>query len=364
MVTAEELVVAIRSEGVGKTQDQLEGVEQSMEDTADSAGESAEELEGFSERFAGAMSAAVAALAVGAAGLLSQVPVLGELFGGLAAVVSALAFQMDGVLRPVLTPVTNALFELANAVFEADGIIGDIIGVLATVASVLAVVGFAAAKLGVTWGAVTAAASTVASVLGTIAAVVAGVIGGISALTAALVAAVVAIVAFAAAYLTNWRGVRDKTNAIIGQIIDFVVSGFKKFGTMALKALGGFVDQGVRAFNEFAAAVSEWAAGLAEDAFEWGKNLIENFIRGIRAIIGRLRGFLSDLGEIGANVGIDIPDLGSLGGGGGGGSGGGGNGRLPFRGGNTTATGAQIDGRQLSESTGRYRADPSRRRGQ
>jgi uncharacterized membrane protein YgcG len=360
-VTAEELVVAIRSENVGETVEDLENVERSMDDTAESAGDSAEQLEGFSERFAGAMSAAVAALAVGAAGLLSQVPVLGEAFGGLAALVSAIAFQMDGVLRPVLTPITNQFYEWANAIFEADGVLGDIIGVLATVASILAIVGVAAVKLGVTWGAVTAAAGTVASVLATVAGVVGTVIGAIVSLPAAIAVAIAAIVAFAAAYLTNWRGTRDKTNKIIGEIIDFVVSGFKKFGTMALKALGGFVDQGVRAFNEFAAAVSEWAAGLAEDAFEWGKNLIENFIRGIRAIIGRLRGFLSDLGEIGASVGIDIPDLGSLGGGGGGG--GGGSGRLPFRGGGTGTGGAQIDGRQLTESTGRYRSDPGRRRG-
>ena len=43
MVTAEELTVAIRSEGVGETQDDLEGVESAMEDTADSAGNAADE---------------------------------------------------------------------------------------------------------------------------------------------------------------------------------------------------------------------------------------------------------------------------------------------------------------------------------
>ena len=67
MVTAEELVVSITSDGTQETQDDLEGVEGAMEDTADSAGDSAEELEGFSQRFQGALSAAVAGLAVGAA---------------------------------------------------------------------------------------------------------------------------------------------------------------------------------------------------------------------------------------------------------------------------------------------------------
>ena len=64
MVTAEELTVAIRSEGVSETQGDLEGVESAMEDTADSAGTAADDLEGFSRRFQGAMSAAIAGLAV------------------------------------------------------------------------------------------------------------------------------------------------------------------------------------------------------------------------------------------------------------------------------------------------------------
>jgi hypothetical protein len=361
-VTAEELVVAIRSENVGETVDDLENVERSMEDTAESAGDSAEQLEGFSERFRGAMAAAVAALTLGVAGLASSIPVVGELFAGLGAILDALLFQVDQLARQMgVDGLSTAAFELAGAIYELDGAAGDLVGawtVLATVvtSALAGLAAYAVQTLGVV-----GALSALGGVLKAAAVAIGGFIAGLSAATVAIAAAIAAVVAFAAAYITNFRGVRDKTNAIIGQIIDFVVSGFKKFGTMALKALGGFVDQGVRAFNEFAAAVSEWAAGLAEDAFEWGKNLIENFIRGIRAIIGRLRGFLSDLGEIGASVGIDIPDLGSLGGGGGGG--GGGSGRLPFRGGGTGTGGAQIDGRQLTESTGRYRSDPGRRRG-
>jgi uncharacterized membrane protein len=339
----------------------LEGVEDAMNETAESAGESAEELEGFSERFAGAMSAAVAALAVGAAGLLSQVPVLGEAFSGLAAIVQALAFQMDGVLRPVLTPVTNAFFELADAIFEADGILGAIIGTVTTIVSILAVAIPAIAAIGSQLGVWASVGAGVVAILGKIAAVVAGVAGAIVSLPAAIAVAIAAILAFAAAYLTNWRGTRDKTNAIIGQIVDIVTEGFNSLASQAIEGLVSFSTDVAQFFIDLANGLSEWASDLASDAREWGKTLIENIIAGIRSAIGRLQNWLGDLQDVGATVGIDIPDLGGLGGGGGGG-GGGGSGRLPFRG-SGTASGAQIDGRQLTESTGRYRSDPGRRRG-
>ena len=115
MVTAEELTVAIRSEGVSETQDDLEGVESAMEDTADSAGTAADDLEGFSQRFQGAMSAAIAGLAVGVAGLAASVPVVGELFAGFGAILEALLFQVDRLARSLgVGGLTDSLFDIAD----------------------------------------------------------------------------------------------------------------------------------------------------------------------------------------------------------------------------------------------------------
>ena len=337
MVTAEELTVAIRSEGVSETQDDLEGVESAMEDTADSAGTAADDLEGFSQRFQGAMSAAVAALAVAAAGLLSQVPVLGELMAGLFAIVEAVAFQMDGVLRPVLSPLTDAFFDLANAIFEADGIAGDIIGVLGTIASIAAIVGAAMLKFGVSVGAVTAKFAPLIGVVKTVGSILAGLVAGITAVAAAKAILIGAAIALAAALIFNIGGARDKLGEILSDIFGFFVG--------------------------LAGDLSEWAGDLASDAFTWGRNLIDRFIDGIRAAIGRLRDFLGDLRDIGANVGISVPDLGGLGGGGGG-NGGGASSRPRFGAATSGGSGGQqIDGRQITESTGRYRSDPSNRRG-
>ena len=363
MVTAEELVVSITSDGTQETQDDLEGVEGAMEDTADSAGNSAEELEGFSKRFSGAMSAAVAALAVGAAGLLSQVPVIGELMSGLFAVVEALAFQMDSVLRPSLSGVTDFFFDVANSIFEAEGAMGTIIGVGTTLASILSVVGLVALKLGVSFSAIASTAATAIGVLKTVGTVIAGLVASIGAVVAAKALLVAAVVGFAAAYLTNWRGVRDSTNDIVGSIIDTVVGGFTSLVSGALDALSDF-GPGVRsALSDLAARFTSWAGDLASDAFNWGRNLIDRFIAGIRAAIDRLRDLLDGLRDIGATVGVSLPDTSGVGGGG---SGGGSSGRPRFGaggGGGASTGGQQIDGRQISESTGRYRSDPGRRRG-
>lgn len=385
MVTAEELVVAVRDEGIGETRSNLEGVEQQMEETADSAGESAEQLEGFSERFAGAMSAAVAALAVGAAGLLSQVPVLGEAFGGLAAIVQALAFQMDGVLRPVLTPLTNLFYAIADAIFNADGALGGLIGVITTIVSLAAVLIPAAAAIGAQLGVWASTAAGVIAILGKIVAVIGSVVAAIASLPAAVVVAIAAILAIATALIFNIGGARDKLASIIGDIWNFFTDLGGKLVSWAsdvagdawdwgrgiiqgiLNGLESLADTVVEGFVNLASGLAEWASGLADSAFEWGKSVIRGFIRGIKELLSEAGGWLD---EVGGAVGIDIPDAGGapeLGraagaavGGGAGAALGGLAGSLFSRDG---GGGAQIDGRALSESTGRYRSDPARRRG-
>jgi len=92
---------------------------------------------------------------------------------------------------------------------------------------------------------------------------------------------------------------------------------------------------------------------LAEDAKEWGSDIIDNVIQGMQDELGDLRDFVDSIEVFGFSLGgVD--------------------------GGTNTTTntteptrrqerlfsgrGTTLDGRQLSESTGRYRADPSRRR--
>jgi phage-related minor tail protein len=349
-----------------------------MEETADSAGESADELEGFSEQFSGAMGGAVAALAVGATGLLEQVPVLGELFGGLTAIVEALAFQMDGVLRPVLSPLTELFFKVSGAIFNADGVIGSLIGGVTSIVALLGVAIPAIAKVGALLGVWASTGAGVVSILGSIASVILGVAGTIISLPAILVAALVAIVAFAAAYLTNWRGTRDKTKQFVGEIFDFVVGGFTSFASDALEVVSDFAVDVRDWFLGLVSDIGDFARDLANRAQEWGANLILGFIKGIEsftqfvvdaianvvnALVATVNQAIETLPEeVRTTLGlttlstVEAPDIDFV----------------PNSGGETAGRprpssavggGLTVDGRQLAESTGRYRTDPARRRG-
>ena len=101
MVTVSEVVVGVRSQGADDTKEDLEGVTDQTEKTTDKLEEQSEEMTEFAQEFSGALQAATVGLAAASAGLLSQVPVLGELFDGLFAIVNAVGIQMDQFLRPV-----------------------------------------------------------------------------------------------------------------------------------------------------------------------------------------------------------------------------------------------------------------------
>jgi len=412
MPTVEELILEIRGEGVGETKDDLEGVEESMDDTAESAGDSAEELEGFSNRFQGAMTAAVTALAVGAAGLLSQVPVLGEAFGGLGAIVDAVALKMDETLRPAISDVTDELFKISGKINDSEGESSNLIGQFGTLA----------ASAGLVTGALAALGFTIAGPLGL-------AIAGITAAIALLLTA----------WETNFAGIQDITKEAINSIkqrfnsfietvgppvrrflnkisnlfqnnsgkikgaiafafrtslaiIETVIDGILTALEVVIQLLDGDFKGAWQSIKDFigrmvglwgplvseaadtvkeilgklAQAFADWAGGLADDAVDFGMSVIEGFVQGIKDALNNAGAFLDD---VAATVGIDLPDVDALGTGDatlGSGVAAGSSADRAFSGfssGGGTSGGQQIDGRQLTESTGRYRTDPSRRRG-
>jgi len=461
-----------------------------MDETAESAGDSAEQLEGFSQRFAGAMGAAVAALAVGAAGLLSQVPVIGELFGGLSAIVQAVAFQMDGVLRPAMSGLTDTLFQISNAIFEADGSMGSLIGKLGALASGAGLVAGALLALGVSLTgpvgiAIAAITAAIAGLVvawetnfGNIRGVTMNAINAISArfssfiaevrppmmrflnwlsgmwekhgdtvmsvvnfafrtIAAMIVGAVDTILTtiqlviqlldgdFAGAWetITNYIGRMvsrwgplvskaagavkdiliglaknayqwgvDILNGILSGLGSLVITSAEETTTfatdltewasglaedayqwgvdiMGVDGLGSLVDTVVDGFTSVSRGLIDWASSLADAAYDWGVGLIERFINGLKDTLSGAGDFL---GEISAATGIDIPDVSAtttatvIGGAVGGGAGA----TLAntaagafARSGRSGDGGTTIDGRQITESTGRYRSDPARRQG-
>ncbi len=353
MVVAEELVVALRSEGADETKADLDDVESSFESTSSAVEDQGQELTGFTAKFRGALTAAVAGLAVAAVGLLSQVPVIGELFDGLAAIIEAVAFQMDGVLRPVLSPISDALFDVSAAIMDAEGPMGTFIGIVATVASVLAIVAGVLLAVGATASTLVPTILAGASAFGTIGASILGVLGTILSLPVVLAVAIGAFLAFIAAYLLNWRGTRDKTDAFIGDIIDFVRGGFDKLLGFVSSILSPFADRVVGVFDDISGRVEDWASSLASDAVGYGRDIIQAIARGIRESLSVITAPL-DLATDALGIDLNI-------------GGGAGSASTRSRGGGAPTlrgmTDIFLDGRSLSRNTGRYRSDVLTRRG-
>jgi len=331
-----ELAVALNPEGADETQEALDETEGSFEDTADAVDESADEMEGFSQRWRGAMTAIVSALSVAAAGLLSQVPAVGEAMAGLNAVVSAVAFQIDSGLRPALVPVTDVLFGLADAIFAADGATGTLIGVLGT----LAVVGFAVA------GALIAVGGLLPSL--TISGVLGSVIGAMKTVAGALLGFVTGSLAAAAAFgafigllgvgILEKTGILDAVRdlgAAVGQALpaavrDGMLSVLGYFlGPLIIAgaAIAGFVsgvlDGGLRegidravsnarqaldifvgAWRRTLSRIGDVIGDVIDRAFSWGRALIDEFVSGVRS----MRDEVADAaGDIAAEARAHLP---------------------------------------------------------
>lgn len=167
-----ELAVRMVADGAEETADQVNNVGEQFDETTESVEDGADEADDAAAAYVGAMQSIVTGLAVASAGLLTQVPVLGGVFEGLRSIIDAVAFQMDKVLRPILQPVADAMFQLSDAIFNAEGPLGTLIGVLGTLAAVFLPVLAVAFKvkgvmttLGAIWNAITGAAGAVAGAL-------------------------------------------------------------------------------------------------------------------------------------------------------------------------------------------------------
>jgi len=328
----EELIVRAKPEGIddvtekfGQMKTSLAENKEEMMDTADSFG-------AIQERFQGALGAIVSGLAVAAGGLATQVPILGELMGGLSSIVEALAFQIDQVLRPVLTPLSRFFFQVSESIFNADGAVGDLVGGITTLVGVASILITAIAKAGAVAGTFGSTFAGVSSILGTIASVIGTVAAAILSLPAAFLVAIAAIVGFVLAYQQNWFGVRDITNNVLSDIQQSVIS----------------------AFNSIKQGVTNTLSNLADSAVEFGRSLIRKLIQGIKAAIPELESTLQGLP--GGNILLEGADVLE----------GGANNLINettnFVRGQTGGLNLSIDGRRLDEQTGRYSFDRAARR--
>lgn len=381
------ITVAAEAAGTEAVEQDIQQVEERVESAGDEMEDTSDKMGGLSRKMKGLGKTLVAGMAIAAAGLLSQVPVIGEAMSGLGAVVQALAFQIDKRLRGEITGLTQELFDLSAAIFEGDWEQAE--KELGDLASKLASIDFEGGFEGLIEFR-NELIDKLATAFGDF----------VDNLTPEDVQQAVA--KLIDMFTLQWGSLVEATDwsALLLDILEFL--GIAALGLgMAIKSeivdpILASIEQGIEdkasdatqwldgVMNE----LSSWATGLVEDATQWGKDMIDGFIEGIEekvsdvggAVAGAAEearrympgsdaetGPLSDLSQTGPAFvdtvasGIEA-NTGRLGGAAEGAAGGMDTaGFLADRGQDTLRV--SMDGRDLSESTGRYRSDPSRRRG-
>lgn len=305
MFETEEFLIAIREEGSELVRDSLEEVATQFNEVVQEVAKGADELEGFSELYVGAAAVAVTGLTVAAAGLLSQVPIVGSLFEALGGIIEAIAYQMDSVLRPALTPVLNFLYDLEAVIYEADGPLAKFLATLISFAAILVSIGGSLFLTVAALGGLKVAFVAGLAALKAIGVAIAGVLGSILGLPLALALAVAAVIAFAVAYLTNWRGTRDKTNEIIGKIWGYIVG----LGSDILDwAKGLDLSDFLGKFKDIGSDVKEYLDDLATAMIQKGKDIINSLVDGMVTALSSAAGWVRDIitgGEPAVNVNMN-----------------------------------------------------------
>jgi phage-related protein len=369
MADAAEVVVRAKPEGIDETKEEVEGLSDSLEDTTEGMKSQAGRLAGFSKQFAGAMSAATTGLALAATSLLSKVPIIGELFDGLGAVIGAVALSLDAVLRPALTPVGDALLNLSDAILTADPSLQRLIGSVAALltgagvlklATFLPIIGDGFAKLnGGILKLITRSVGLKAALK--------GLLTPLTALSIPMLLLVGVIAALALAFATNFgdiRGVATDTFKKIQQVInDFVARvgptvdsllekingafgtnlqdmedvanvvfkaiGFLIVGTVdliltTLEALLMFLDGdftgGLEAFAEFFKRTFKSLPGPVKDVVQ---EIIDEVTGLVNSVTEKIDTVTSGIDSVAGKIDIETPFGPDSGGGGGGGGGGG-----------------------------------------
>jgi len=284
MVDVQELVVRATPQGVSDVKDQMgdmsEGVEQSGEQMEETAGKFGD----LRKQFAGATGAIAAAFAVVSGTLLSRVPVLGETASAFGSVLDAVGLKIDSVLRPALSRLNNLIFDLSGFISNAEGPLGTFIGILGTLIAVGLAVGSVVLSVVTGFLALGGSLGTVISVAGTVVSAIGAVAGAIVSLPGLIAVGIAVLVAFIAAYLTNWNGARDKTDAIIGEIVDFVVDGFNSLVAKGGKLLGKFVDKVTEFGSNVMSALVDKLGDIGSIAFSLGKKFVLALLSGVESV--------------------------------------------------------------------------------
>jgi len=350
MSVAEELIVQIKTEGVDAAESGLDTLTESVSEVTNEIKEGGRELTEFVGSFRGSMAALLAGVVVVAAGLANAIPIIGELLAAFGAVATSVGIKLDEFLRPYLSDAVDEIYNVADAIDEASGPLDVINALLDNLSGTLIlVVGlFGALKAGMMALAATGLGAALSALLGFLKLILLNVAGTVLffgrlavmalSLKAAILILVAAVAAFAAAYILDIGDTRDMTHEAIG-IMKEAWEGF-------IDLLGDLWNKAKAALADFAAGLKEWAVGLAADAKQYGKDLVDGFIQGIREDMPLVDRAL-DFAGIDAGTGGGMQQINGS--------------RMRQEYGMNAPV--MIDGRNMTDRTARYRGDTLSRRG-
>jgi len=294
-----DITVAVEAAGANMAEGQLEGLEEQLEETANAAEDQAGSMQDISERFKGTMSALVTGLAVASAGLLSQVPVLGEAFSGLASVAQAVAFQMDKVLRPILQPVADGFFKISQMIFGAKGAAGALIGSFGTlttfVLGFLTPVGLLLDKIGL----MNANLGALKTSIGRVIVQLSSLIGG----SLAAAAAIGVFVGGLGVLLLEVTGVLDAVRGF-GQYVANSLPASIRDGLLSVTSLFTVL------LATIGAAITGFVQGTLKGGLEQGvETAVSNVRQVLATFVGAWRRTVSRVGAFAGNLAAGITDF-------------------------------------------------------
>jgi len=358
----QELVVRATPEGMSDVNDGLESVERKVGDTTRQVDKSAAALGGLARKFKGAMTVIIAGLAVGVAGVLSQVPVLGEAMDGLKSIFNALALQIDQRLRPFMNKLNQEFFELAGAIAE-----GDYEGVKEELTDIFNV--FKGVDIGKVIGDFVSALQTLVSdinfeqLAGRLIEFQAQLrnrfIDAISNFANELSVSDVQNVAATIIRIIKKQLFTQLTQVDWLQLLIAIIKLIGKIGAGVVMAIKNEI------VDPLIGAIGKGFNNAIGAASEWGRNLLENFISGIKSKISELRSAVRDVGRTirnampGAGMGIETSVSA-----GGSQRGTGGLSNQDFIGSvGSSASAIYLDGSRVDDNQGRFRKGSLTRRG-
>lgn len=223
--------------------------------------------------------------------------VIGEVF-------EAMGLDADAMREKIQNVFDQVGGFISDLVQKIGGFISENGEVIAAVGGFIAIMG-AAMAVGSAIAGVISFLSGVFTAIGTVIPVVGAVLGGLSAPVLAVIAAVGALIAIGVALYENWDAVVAYGTEIWNGIVDTFNSVVDGVGTAIGNVYTTIVD-GIQ-------AAIDWITALPGQAIQWGSDMINGFINGIKGAIGGVADAAKGVAEkITSFIHFSRPDEGPL----------------------------------------------------